>query len=271
MANEHSGGGDPARTIALLWGRQKLPRRGPRQGLDPARIATAAIDLADGDGLAALSMRRVAERLGVSPMALYTYVPAKSELIDLMLDAVYAETLPTEPPSSQPPSGEPATGDWRARLEAMARANWAMFRRHPWMMQVAAATRPVLGPNALAKYDHELRAVDGIGLDDLEMDSVLALVGGHAEAAARRAADATQTERATGRTDLEWWEAVAPVLTEVYPVGRYPLADRVGLASATALQAAFSPEHAFEFGLQRVLDGIEALVRARQAARDGDG
>ncbi len=259
MTTEHSSGGDPARTMALLWGRQKRPTRGPKQGLTPEAIAAAAIGIADGEGLAALSMRKVAERLGVSTMALYTYVPGKAELIDLMLDTAYGEAVPDDP----------VEGAWRERLERVARDNWAMFRRHPWMLQVAALARPVLGPNAVAKYDHELRAVDGIGLDEVEMDSVVSLVIGHAEAAARRAAEMAQTERDSGRTDAQWWEVVAPLLAEVYVPGRHPVADRVGPAVGAALQAAYAPEHAFEFGLQRVLDGVEALVRARRLGKDG--
>lgn len=258
MTTDYSSGGDPARTMALLWGRQKRPTRGPKQGLTADGIAAGAIEIADAEGLAALSMRKVAERLGVSTMALYTYVPSKAELIDLMLDTAYGEAVPADP----------AEGDWRERLERVARDNWAMFRRHPWMLQVAALARPVLGPNAVAKYDHELRVVDGIGLDEVEMDSVVSLVTGHAEAAARRAAEMAQTERDSGRTDAQWWEVIAPLLEQAYEPGRYPVADRVGPVVGNALQAAYAPEHAFEFGLQRVLDGVEALVRARQADRE---
>lgn len=259
MTTEYSSGGDPARTMALLWGRQKRPTRGPKQGLTVERIAAAATEIADADGLAALSMRSVAERLGVSTMALYTYVPSKAVLIDLLLDTAYGEAIPDGL----------IEGGWRDRLERVARDTWAMYRRHPWMLQVAALARPVLGPNAVAMYDHQLRAVDGIGLDEVEMDSVVGLVTGHAEAAARRAAEMAQTERDSGRTDAQWWEIVAPLLEQVYEPGRYPVADRVGPVVGAALQSAYSPEHAFEFGLQRVLDGVEALVRARQQGRGG--
>jgi hypothetical protein len=137
------------------------------------------------------------------------------------------------------------------------------------VLHVAAAGRPPLGPNATAKYDRELRVVDGIGLTDVEMDSVLALVLGHAEGAARRAAEATEAEERTGRTDAEWWAANAPLLEKVFDPGRYPTAARVGPAAGAAYAAAFSPEHAFEFGLQRVLDGVEALVSARAAQPNG--
>ena len=98
---EYSGGGDPERSIELLWGLREPPGRGPKPRLTVAKITRSAIELADTEGLTALSMRRVAERLGVSTMSLYTYVPGKAELIDLMLDTVYGETArPDDPPAS---------------------------------------------------------------------------------------------------------------------------------------------------------------------------
>lgn len=249
---EYSGKGDPARSLALLWRTSERTSRKGRPELSVERIVRAAIDVADAEGLQALSMRRVAERLGVGTMSLYTYVPGKPELFDVMLDTVYGET-------ARP---EDAPGGWRGRLEQIARENWALYLRHPWLLQIAA-TRPVLGPNATAKYDYELRAVDGIGLTDLEMDSVITLITGFVHGAARGAVDAAQAESQTGMTDEQWWAAHAPFLSLIADPGRFPTAARVGQAAGEALNAAYSPEHAFEFGLQRVLDGIEALVSQR--------
>jgi AcrR family transcriptional regulator len=245
--------------MALLWGTQKRPRRGPKPGLSVERVVRAAIEVADAEGLGALSMRLVADRLGVSTMSLYTYVPGKGELIDVMLDTVLGEAVvPND-----------AAGGWRERLELVARENWALFHRHPWVLQVAAMSRPPLGPNVIAKYDYELRAVEGIGLTDVEMDSVLTLVLGYVQGAARNAVEASQAERRTGMTDDEWWSANAPLLEKVFDANRYPTAARVGAAAGATYEAAYDPEHAFEFGLQRVLDGIEALVRSRSARLDG--
>ncbi|MFI7126493.1 TetR/AcrR family transcriptional regulator [Nonomuraea sp. NPDC050153] len=254
MSVEYSGKGDPARSLALLWRTsERASRKGkPELGVD--RIVRAAIEVADAEGLQALSMRRVAERLGVGTMSLYTYVPGKPELFDVMLDTVYGETArPQDVP-----------GGWRGRLEQIARENWALYLRHPWLLQVAAS-RPVLGPNVTAKYDYELRAVDGIGLTDLEMDSVITLVAGFVHGTARGAVEAAQAESQTGMTDEQWWAAHAPFLSRISDAARYPTASRVGQAAGEALNAAYSPEHAFEFGLQRVLDGIEALVNRRSA------
>lgn len=253
MAIESSGSGDPRRSLALLWGRREAPTRGPKPGLSVEAIVAAAIAVADAEGLGALSMRRVAERLGVGTMSLYTYVPGKAELLDVMLDTVAGETTPPEP-----------DGDWRGRLEHVAHQNWALYRRHPWMLEVTSV-RPALGPNAIAKYDFELRTIEGIGLTEIEMDAVVGLVAGHVEGVARRALEKVQLERRTGMTEDEWWEATAPVLAEVADFSRFPTAARVGAAAGEA-HGGYDPEHAFAFGLARVLDGVEALVRARTSA-----
>jgi AcrR family transcriptional regulator len=249
-ASGSSGGSDPARSLALLWRPPAPP--GARAGLSVDRIVAAAIELADADGLGALSMRRVAEKLGAGTMSLYTYVPAKAELIDCMVDTVYGEVAD--------PAAE--AGGWRARLEAVARASHALYLRHPWMLQ-AATGRPGLGPNAVAKYDAELRTVDGLGLDDVEMDSVVAMVASFVHGAAREAVEAARTAQRSGLTDEEWWRASEPFLARVFDPARHPLAARVGAAAGAAHNAASDPAHAFEFGLQRLLDGIEVLVKAR--------
>lgn len=95
MAREYSGAGDPARSIELLWGLHERPKRGPKPKLTLAQITTAAIGIADADGLDALSMRHVGDNLGVTAMSLYSYVPGKAELLDLILDTVNAERHPT--------------------------------------------------------------------------------------------------------------------------------------------------------------------------------
>jgi AcrR family transcriptional regulator len=258
MSIEFSGGGDPVRSLALLWRTQERTGRNTRLDLSVDRIVRVAIEVADADGMAALSMRRVAERLGVGTMSLYTYVPGKAELVDLMLDTAFGET-------SRP---DDVPGGWRARLEQIARENWALYRRHPWMLEVGV-TRPPLGPNVCAKYEYELRTVASLGLTEIEMDSVVALVTGHAEGAARRAVEASGAERASGMTDRQWWGAHAPMLDQLIDPGRYPTAAAVGAAVGAAHGTAYDPAHNFEFGLRRILDGIEALVGARTPGAGG--
>ncbi|GAA2688927.1 MULTISPECIES: TetR/AcrR family transcriptional regulator [Actinosynnema] len=248
MSNEH----DPARVLALLWRTDTRPTRRGGPGVD--RIVAAAVALADADGLAALSMRRVAEALGVGTMSLYTHVPGKAELVEAMVDAVSATT-----------PREPVAGGWRERLEAVARDNRALLLRHPWLLD-APLHRAVLGPGTIGKYEHELGAVDGIGLDDGEMDAVLTLVLGHVRATARAAVDAERARTGSGMGDEQWWAKAGPALAAVLDEERYPLAVRVGAAASTAHRAPHDAEHAFAFGLRRVLDGVAALVSSRARA-----
>jgi len=250
MATELTGIGDPARSMALLWRGPAPPgpRRGPKAGLDVDRIVAAAVALADAEGLAALSMRRVAAELGVATMTLYTHVPGKGELVDLMLDSVLGELDPQEP-----------AGDWRARLTAVARANWDLFVRHPWAVHVATG-RPPLGPNLMAKYERELRAVDGLGLSEVQMDLLVTLVNGFVRGAVSGLEEKAEAERATGITDEQWWAATEPYLSAVFDAERFPTAARVGPVAGAELQAAYDPRRTFDFGLRVLLDGIARLV-----------
>lgn len=251
MATDYSGAGDPARSIALLWGLPAPRRRGPRPKLSVTDITQAAVALADGSGLEAVTMRRIAERIGnTTAMSLYTYVPSKSELLDLMLDAVHGE--PAEP-AAAPGSG------WRARLAAVARQHRSRYLRHPWLLQVAV-NRPVLGPNVIATYDRELAAVAEIGLSDIDMDLVITMISDYVHGAVRGQINAALVAERSGVTDQQWWRARAPLLEQVLDPDRFPLASRVGAAAGAAYGAASDPTRAFEFGLDRLLDGVAALV-----------
>jgi AcrR family transcriptional regulator len=248
MTTEYTGAGDPTRSMQLLWSTAAPPRRGPRPRFTVAEIVRAAIDLADAAGLETLSMRGVADALGVPVMTLYTYVPGKAELLDVMLDTVAGETA------------RPPITSWRPALETVARENWALCHRHPWMLHVAAY-RPPLGPNIIAKYDYELSTMDGSGLSDVEIDSVLTLVLGYVQGAARASVEAQLAEARTGISDADWWAANAPLLEQAMDPARYPTATRIGAAAGEEYGAAYAPDHGFEFGLARILDGIEALIQ----------
>lgn len=257
MAIEYSGSGDPKRTVELLWGVTSRSTKGPKPRHTVADLTEAAVALADDEGLAGFSMRRLADRLGISAMSLYTYVPSKAEFIDLMVDRVSGEVLGAYGP----------VPDWRSGLEAVANTNWDLYQRHPWLLGVSQARGP-LGPNIMDKYEQELATIDGIGLSDVEMDSVLSLVLGHTEATARRVADAAAAVRASGLSDLQWWELSQPVLEQQVDFGRYPISGRVGTASGETHQAASDVATAFGFGLARILDGVGALIASRQAEPD---
>ncbi|QRP49946.1 TetR/AcrR family transcriptional regulator [Amycolatopsis sp. FDAARGOS 1241] len=253
MSTEYTGGGDPRRTIELLWGVPGPPRRGPKPKLTVAEVVTTAMRLADHDGLDAVTMRRVADELSVAPMSIYTYVPGRAELIDLMLDTAHGE-LTAELPD---------TG-WRDAITAVAEDQWRLYHRHPWLLQITAG-RPPLGPNTFAKYERELTALDELDLDDLELDAVVTLVTGFVHGAARGSVDAVRLVRRSGLTDAEWWARSAPVLGEIprADAANFPRASRVGSAAGEAHNAASDPEHHFRFGLACILDGVEQLVERR--------
>ena len=258
MATEVSGSSDPTRTIATLWGTRKVSARGPKPALTTSQVVDAALRIADTDqDLGVLSMRRVAESLGVGTMSLYTYIASRDELIEAMLDTVYGEAV-------QQLGAHPAA-DWRDGLREFAQVNWDLFMRHPWVLQVFTG-RPPLGPHAIAKYERELSTIDGIGLSDVEMDAVITLVHTHVEGVARRRLEADRAVRTSGITDQQWWQAVQPALAEVFDPSQFPIAARVGEAAGQAHQAAHNPEHAYSFGLDRLIQGIEVLIRDKTRA-----
>jgi AcrR family transcriptional regulator len=239
---------DYLRALELLWGTAEPGRRGPRPALSTPEIVQRAIAIADAKGLDALTMRRLAEVLQVAPMALYTYVPGKAELLDLMLDAAYAQMPRTAP-----------GGDWRARLTAVAADNRALFEAHPWAATISSS-RPPLGPGLMAKYEHELTALEHTGLDEVQTDAALTFVLDFVRSNALAAQAARTQSEESGMTDEQWWEANAPLLARVFDEARYPTAARVGAAAGAAQGGAYSPDHAWEFGLERVLDGLAALI-----------
>ncbi|MEU6370082.1 TetR/AcrR family transcriptional regulator [Streptomyces sp. NPDC046931] len=260
MPTERTSAGDPARTLQLLWRHSSADRRrGPRRGLSVDAVVEAATAIADAEGLDSLTMRRVAQALGVVPMTLYTYVPGKAELLDLMLDAAYAR-MPRTDTTGQP---------WHRRVAAVAEENKALFERHPWAAAVSTA-RPPLGPGLMAKYEHELSALDGLGLTDVEMDDCLTYLLTFVQACARATADARAARHDSAMNDQQWWAVNAPLLAQVLDEKAYPTAVRVGAAAGAAHGSAYDPDHAYAFGLQRVLDAFAGLIgQGRNASTSG--
>ncbi|BFO22507.1 TetR/AcrR family transcriptional regulator [Streptomyces sp. KM77-8] len=247
---ETSGGGDIGRTLDLLWGTGSRPGRGPKPGLTLDRIVETAIGVADREGLGALSMRRIATELGTGAMSLYRYVPGKAELLDLMLDRV------------QRPSQHPADlgdGGWRAALEALGHATLALYRRHPWLLEVNQS-RPVLGPSALDGMEKVLSRIKPMGLSDPELLSAIIMIDGYVAGAARTQLYQEQAEHTSGLTDAQFWEAQRPALEKAMLSGRYPV-----LAGLSEDTFGSDFDH-FEFGLRRILDGLEVFVAARRAS-----
>jgi AcrR family transcriptional regulator len=271
---EYASRGNARLSLTLLWRRSKPRTRGPKPGLTLDDIVAAAIEVADADGLAAVSMRRIGERLGKGTMSLYTYVPGKSELLDLMLDSVLGE-LPIEPPPAGP-------AEWRAAAEARARHYWEFYERHPWVLQVSGS-RALLGPHELDQYEATLRIFDGLGLsgDDIARaaGALITYVGG----AAKAVSDARAAEQATGMSDDEWWNARAPLLDELAAdidwQARFPTTSKLEAERTfeqldrtegdTTPYTVWDALRTFEFGLQRLLDGLEAYIGRGARATSG--
>lgn len=216
--------------------------------LSRVRILHTAIAIADAEGLAMLSMRRVATGLGVATMSLYRHVPSKDELLLLMADAVFGED---SFPKQRPPG-------WRERLEIGARLMWTVFRRHPWAAEVLSMTRPQVLPNLINYAEWSLGTLREVGfsLDDI-MHTHLTLFG-HIRGTALNLQAEAQARQDTGMTNDEWIETQEPELRQLLDSGRFPAMEYI-----VVQQFDYDLDAVFEYGLQRLLDGIE--VRLRQA------
>ncbi|MCA2220373.1 TetR/AcrR family transcriptional regulator [Nonomuraea aurantiaca] len=245
------GAGDPDEGVELLWREGDVE---PRPGLSLSRIVRTAIELADAEGLEGLSMRKVADRLGFTTMSLYRHVPGRDHLLDLMRDAVMGS-----PGTVLSEEGGEQGGGWRARLEACAREGWRLRERHPWLAEVRGSRR-VPGPNAVAHYEYMLSAVSGTGLTPAEMIAVVGLVARFVDSEALRLAEVARTERLSGVSEEEWWGSRDSLYARFE---RYPTLTRLWEQGGYD-----EPEDPFEFGLRRVLDGIEMLVQERDETRD---
>lgn len=247
---------DPGRTLALLWGPQDRPGR---SGLTVRAIVDAAIALADADGLDAVSMRAIAEKLGAGTMTLYTHVPGKPALLELMIDTTAGQVYSDiNEPGSQ-------SGDWRSAMLFIARRNWDWYLQHPWLLHVTGG-RPVLGPQINRKYEAELRPLEGIGLTDIEMDSALTVVLMHVEGLARWQVGLSAARDSSGQSDVDWWVAIEPTLAALMDPSGFPLGSRVGRAAGQHHQSAGDPAHQLDFGLRLILDGVADLIDRRNVA-----
>ena len=242
----------PAGTAAA-WGLRERPAKGPKPALSLERIVAAAVDLAVAEGIDAVSMNRVAAELGSSAMSLYRYVASKDELLALMIDAALGDT----------PRASPAAAGWRAGLERWAWIYHDALRRHPWVLRVPIGGPPVM-PNQVRWLDDGLAALRDTGLTEPEKLSVILLVSGYVRNEATLAADVAAAAERGGGELMPAWGRVLQRLTD---------AERFPALHAALQSEAFArddePDDEFVFGLERVLDGVEALVRRRAGDAPG--
>jgi AcrR family transcriptional regulator len=237
--------------IAALWGLREPPRRGRRPTLTAADITAAAIKIADAEGLAAVSMARVAAELGNATMALYRHVRSKDELLLLMVDQAIG-----------PPPRLPAGAGWREGLACWARATIDARRRHPWSMQVGV-TSPPAGPNHLGWLDRALGTLAGTPLAEGEklaiVMGVTTLVYGEMRLRMELASGYQDNPEAFSRQ-------YATVLKRVVDPRELPAlggAVEAGVFDHDDLLDEDDMERDFDFILGLYLDGVAAHIERR--------
>lgn len=245
------GTGLPA-SIEAAWGLRARPAKGPRPGLSLERIVDAAVAVAASEGLGGVSMGRVAQDLGAATMSLYRYVAAKDELFVLMREAAMGPPPPL-------PALEEGAG-WREALTQWARAQRRVFHAHLWMLRIPVAGPPA-SPNSVAWWEQGLQALAGTGLDPGEEISVILLVTGFVRNEALLTGDLDAAVAARGVSAEEVMAGYARTLDRLVDPVRHPALSR--LRATEGVWAPDEPDHAFTFGLERVLDGVDVLIRSR--------
>ncbi|MFI6091691.1 TetR/AcrR family transcriptional regulator [Streptomyces sp. NPDC051218] len=227
-----------------LWERLEQPTA-PRASLSLERIGAVAVEVADAEGLAAVTMRRLATELGVAPMAAYRHVSGKDDLWALMAERVAAEhRIPEE------------LTEWREVLRAFALLTRQAMLRHPWVGQLPTALF-VLTPGRMAIAERQLAALDGIGLDEDAMMVAFRTVSSFAHgAASSEVALRSWTESEGWSSGEETRMGLAPQMTYLMDTGRYPTYQRYGMRSRRKDDATWM----YETGLDCVLDGIAARL-----------
>jgi AcrR family transcriptional regulator len=230
----------PVKPARLIWDRLERQPRGPVPTLTHEQIARAAMEIADADGLRSVSMRHLADRLGVATMALYRYVAGKDDIYDLMLDAAYAEIPPAE------------SGAWRDVLRSRAVESRAMFLRHPWVTSLMTV-RPPLTPNLLANLDGVLSSLDGLGLDVDTMMATAGTVSSFVYGITGSEIAAKEAMRREGwENEAEQRESWAPIVRRLIADNHYPMVVRYMLEGSDDDDY----ERIFAFSLDCVIDGI---------------
>jgi DNA-binding transcriptional regulator YhcF (GntR family) len=228
----------------------------PGAPVDRDRVVRAAVTVADAEGLSGLSMRRLAGELRMPTMSLYRYVADKEELVLLMIDRVMG--------ANPPPAGlSPERDGWRACVEALSRLQWSLYRRHIWLAPAISFTRPLLAPHAMAHTEWVMRAIDGPGLDPVTQFRTAVMIANYVRGTAVNLADEAQAQTDTGMTGREWMAAQQDRFAAVLATGRLPLFARFLAAGDDE----FDMEVLMEFGLGRLLDGLEPVLSGPERTR----
>ena len=227
-------------SLPVLERPEPQPRAAPVP-LSRAKIAATAIRLADAHGLDGLSVRKIAKELGVGPMRLYDYVINRSELLDLMVDAVYARIAEAGQQS-----------EWRATVLAIAHATRDAALAHEWFSDLLGG-RPHLGPHALAVGEATAAAISqALGAPDIDdLQRALGALDAFLIGALRREITERRAARSTGTDEAAFQASLGPYLTRMLKTGRYPTVARLVIDGAH-----LNAEETFSHNLTTVLDGI---------------
>ena len=231
------------RRLALLWDPPAPATRGRKPRLTLDDVVRAGIAVAQEGGLDALSMRRVATELGVGAMSLYTYVPGRTELVDLMIDRAYAEL-------DLPAAGDP----WRSALAQYAHEMWRLYLRHPWILQTNMWRAP-LAPHVLDAQEAGLRTVVDTGLSEIQVVETLGLVDNYVQGLARATIAESAEQDATGMGSDEYWTTLGSFWEDWFDVERYPTMTRIYVAGGFD-----APQGPFDASLDRLLDAVEMAI-----------
>lgn len=236
--------------VALAWGVAESPQRGPKRELSIERIVESAIEIADSDGLGAVSMSRVATSLGYSTMSLYRYVTSKDDLLMLMQDAAAGFELP------------PTTSDdgWRAQLRQWTLANLEVLRAHPWYIEIPISGIPMT-PNQLRAVDMGLKALDSTTLTHQEKIATILLVSGYARSVGGIEHD-INAAGGGGDSSAASGAQYAAALDELVTTERFPYLRPV-IVSGAYTGDDFDD---FAFGLERLLDGVQHYLDTHERA-----
>ncbi|WET81803.1 TetR/AcrR family transcriptional regulator [Amycolatopsis sp. QT-25] len=246
---------DFERSLELLWrdrGEARQPTKGRKPKLILDQVISTAVVLADGAGEATVSMSRIAKELGVGTMTLYTYVPGKTELLDLMVDSVLAER-------NLPGPGDPRPDGWREQVRLYGDRTLAVFRAHPWLRSTSMV-RPVLGPGLMAGQEYLIAAVSDLGLGPRKAAAAANSIEIYVQANATLFAETAQVEQETGQSTDAWWGQRMVFWEKYFDVERHPAMTRIWESGGYDADTCEAADETFAFGLERLLDGIEALV-----------
>ena len=220
-------------------------RSGADTGLSRERVIRAGIAVADVEGLAALAMRRIASELGTSTMALYRHVRSKDELLFLMAETVF-QSYPL-----------PAAGPgWRAGVEELCRLQWTVYQQHPWLAQYVSMTRPQLIPPAMAHTELVLTMLDQLGLSPADQLHAAVVLANFVRGTAVNIEPEAQAQLDSGLTSDEWMETQGAQMGEIMSSGDFPMFAKVLAPEDVELNL----DSLFEFGLHRLLDGLQMMA-----------